>query len=435
MSDRSSFETTWGRANYAAVNNLSVPECALFSHLIEVLCFFLRQYLNRSRFFLLTDNVAARVAQLMSCPEKYLQLSACIPSHHLMCQHLLIHSTGALKYFRACIGLHDESYERHLIHHQLFEPILNLLFQTMPRDNLLNSACLELFEFIRRENRVELINHVVETYRDKLAPITYVDTFQNLILRYDQLHEPQKDADASFTSDAGSEPGLPPGRMGLVNGGRWQGLRESDAEEEAYFNSSDNEDDDIDPLSTIAVGHPAGSKENRVTNVTNGVHPARPLVDYPDDDEEDDIDALAMSEDATSTDEQQAQEQTQQDDASDSHPETPITTSTPSTPLPELKRRRDEDEEEDELSKLSSSTKRRSSSFSSVKSDASTKSSHNNSNNNDSNGGSTVGAGGPLRRKKSINSGKDGGGAGPKKIAISLAVKSAEGKAEGDGSE
>jgi protein phosphatase-4 regulatory subunit 3 len=37
-----------------------------------------------------------------------------------------------------------------MVKYKLFEPILNLLIETMPRDNLLNSACLEFFEFIRR---------------------------------------------------------------------------------------------------------------------------------------------------------------------------------------------------------------------------------------------------------------------------------------------
>ncbi len=57
---------------------------------------------------------------------------------------------AALKYFRTCIGLHDEFHNRQIIHNRLFEPILNIVYETMPKDNLLNSVCLELFEFIKR---------------------------------------------------------------------------------------------------------------------------------------------------------------------------------------------------------------------------------------------------------------------------------------------
>lgn len=48
------------------------------------------------------------------------------------------------------MGLQDEFYIRHMIKNKLFEPILNIVIETMPRDNLLNSACLEFFEFIKR---------------------------------------------------------------------------------------------------------------------------------------------------------------------------------------------------------------------------------------------------------------------------------------------
>lgn len=37
-----------------------------------------------------------------------------------------------------------------MVKNKLFEPILNIVIETMPRDNLLNSACLEFFEFIKR---------------------------------------------------------------------------------------------------------------------------------------------------------------------------------------------------------------------------------------------------------------------------------------------
>jgi protein phosphatase-4 regulatory subunit 3 len=38
-----------------------------------------------------------------------------------------------------------------------------------------------------QENIKPLIIHFVENYRNKIKNITYVDTFQTLILRYDQM--------------------------------------------------------------------------------------------------------------------------------------------------------------------------------------------------------------------------------------------------------
>jgi protein phosphatase-4 regulatory subunit 3 len=57
------------------VDNLSIQEVSLYAHLVEVLCFFIRQHSYRSKYFILSEGLAARVGQLMSCPEKHLKLS------------------------------------------------------------------------------------------------------------------------------------------------------------------------------------------------------------------------------------------------------------------------------------------------------------------------------------------------------------------------
>jgi protein phosphatase-4 regulatory subunit 3 len=144
----------------------------------------------------------------------------------------------ALKFFRTLISLQDTFYQALMTHNNTFGLILDIVYETMPRDNLLNSACLELFEFIKRENIKPFILHVVEKYREKLENITYVDTFQNLILRYDQMQGYGAEADSTlFSQDDGT-----PRRMPL-NGQRWQGVKELDAAEEEYFNTSDDEDE------------------------------------------------------------------------------------------------------------------------------------------------------------------------------------------------
>lgn len=126
-----------------------------------------------------------------------------------------------------------------MTHNNTFGLILDIVLETMPRDNLLNSACLELFEFIKRENIKPFILHVVEKYREKLETITYVDTFQTLIMRFEQLQGYEAEADSTlFSQDEGSD-----SRRIRVNGQRWQGSREMDAAEEEYFNTSDDEDE------------------------------------------------------------------------------------------------------------------------------------------------------------------------------------------------
>ncbi|KAL7776420.1 hypothetical protein CFE70_006836 [Pyrenophora teres f. teres 0-1] len=340
---------------------------------IEVLCFFIRQHSFRSKYFILSEGLAVRVAQLMGCPEKHLKLTA-------------------LKYFRTVLGFHDETHNRQIIAHELFEPILKILFDTMPRDNLLNSACLELFEFIRRENIKMIVQHLVETYREKLQAITYVDTFQNLILKYDQNHEPitTQELDNSFTSVDSDTPAR---HAAAINGGKWgHGLKEVDADEEAYFNTSDDEDEPITGTGKLSM---------------NGASPVRPLVNYPDDDA-DDADMDDLTADVTASAPKISSATQTPDEAT-----TPHQTSAGSPPeRVSEKRRREEDEEDELLASISTSAgpKRRAS----TSSNASAGSLRN------------------LRRKSpSVNSGKDGGGT-PKKISLSIPLKSSGEGGEGE---
>lgn len=51
-----------------------VQQASMFSYLIEILCFFIRQHHQYSRFFVLNNNIVQRVSQLLKSPEKFLQL-------------------------------------------------------------------------------------------------------------------------------------------------------------------------------------------------------------------------------------------------------------------------------------------------------------------------------------------------------------------------
>lgn len=168
-----------------------------------------------------------------------------------------------MKFFRGLIGLHDTFYQAILTHHNIFGLILDIVHETMPRDNLLNSACLELFEYIRRENIKPLVVHVVEKYREKLNSITYVDTFINLVNRYEQMQGYEAEAESALFAQ-GEEAQA---RRMRVNGQRWPGVGEMDAAEEAYFNTSDDEDEVSQKSSSaISLGYAnrySGSKPTR----------------------------------------------------------------------------------------------------------------------------------------------------------------------------
>jgi len=55
----------------------------------------------------------------------------------------------ALRFYRKIVGLKDEFYNRYIMKGTLFEGIITAFKENGNRYNLLNSAIVELFEFIR----------------------------------------------------------------------------------------------------------------------------------------------------------------------------------------------------------------------------------------------------------------------------------------------
>ncbi|KAF2768622.1 DUF625-domain-containing protein [Teratosphaeria nubilosa] len=323
--------------NQPNLGGLSVQESSLYTHLVEMLCFFVRAHAYRSKLFILGESLHARIAQLLNSPQKYMKLTA-------------------IKWFRTCVGLHDEFHNRQMIQYGLFAPILDIVYETMPKDNLLNSACLELFEFIKRDGAnipplKQLVVHLVETYRERLMGITYVNTFQAIVNKYDQMQSgyapPNGAEDSSFTTQEGR-----PQRV--VNGRQpFSGLKEMDNDEEAYFNADDDIEDEADSLPT-SVRH---------SGLPNGASPVKPLVNYPDDDEEEGMNILASSPDQDAQLARDRKDGSSSSDAMDTEPTSPETEEhRPSPPESITSKRRREEDDEDEIGKLMGGPKRRNSS-------------------------------------------------------------------------
>ncbi|XP_060026104.1 serine/threonine-protein phosphatase 4 regulatory subunit 3B isoform X2 [Lagenorhynchus albirostris] len=98
---------------------------------------------------------------------------------------------GALRFMRRIIGLKDEFYNRYITKGNLFEPVINALLDNGTRYNLLNSAVIELFEFIRVEDIKSLTTHIVENFYKALESIEYVQTFKGLKTKYEQEKDRQ----------------------------------------------------------------------------------------------------------------------------------------------------------------------------------------------------------------------------------------------------
>lgn len=68
---------------------------------------------------------------------------------------------AAVRFLRTAIAMKDEFFNRQLLRQNLFEPVMAAFFANGDRYNLLNSAVLDVVDFIRKENIKPMIDHLV----------------------------------------------------------------------------------------------------------------------------------------------------------------------------------------------------------------------------------------------------------------------------------
>lgn len=93
---------------------------------------------------------------------------------------------------RRLVATKDEIYHRLIIHGNLFDPIMQVLKANKGRYNLLDSAILEMFEFIQSEELVNLMDNILNKFGSFLEQIDYVDTFKFMRTKRDIVQEKHK---------------------------------------------------------------------------------------------------------------------------------------------------------------------------------------------------------------------------------------------------
>jgi protein phosphatase-4 regulatory subunit 3 len=107
----------------------------------------------------------------------------------------LIYSTtpGVIRFFRRLIGSSKAEKDKLLVelimNEDLFSPIISVLKNNNGRYNLLDSAILELFEYIQAEGILPLMNHVLTNFGPFLESIDYVSTFKVMRQKKEALHD------------------------------------------------------------------------------------------------------------------------------------------------------------------------------------------------------------------------------------------------------
>ncbi|CAJ2662452.1 unnamed protein product [Trifolium pratense] len=245
------------------------PEILL--NICELLCFCVLHHPYRIKCSFLLNNVIDKILLLTRRGEKYLVV-------------------GAIRFVRTILSRHDEHLINHFVRNNLLKPIVDIFVANGSRYNLLNSAVLELFEFICKEHMKILIIYIVDSFRDLLVKFEDLATIHLLKVKYEQYLD-NDGAKGTVTNDL---------RRRLEE-------RALEKEEEDYFNEdSDDEDSTSTSISrnqkeqqqrVLSNGAAASQKEQQQQRVlSNGAAASHSdlsprsggLVDYDDDEDDED---------------------------------------------------------------------------------------------------------------------------------------------------
>ncbi|MFT7801681.1 serine/threonine-protein phosphatase 4 regulatory subunit 3A [Arapaima gigas] len=185
----------------------------LLALILELLTFCVEHHTYHIKNYIINKDILRRVLVLMASQHAFLALCA-------------------LRFMRKIIGLKDEFYNRYIMRNFLFEPVVKAFLNNGSRYNLMNSAIIEMFEYIRVEDIKSLTAHVIENYWKALEDVDYVQTFKGLKLRYEQQRERQ------------DHPKLDSMRSILRNHRYRRDARTLEDEEEMWFNTDEDDLED-----------------------------------------------------------------------------------------------------------------------------------------------------------------------------------------------
>ncbi|XP_015120021.1 serine/threonine-protein phosphatase 4 regulatory subunit 3 [Diachasma alloeum] len=210
-----------------------------------------------------TVQLLGLILELLSfCVEHHMyQIKNCILNKDLLRRILILMKSThtflvlcALRFMRKIIALKDEFYNRYIIKGNLFAPVFDAFARNNGRYNLLDSAILEMFEFIKLEDIKSLCSHVVENFSKELETIDYVQTFKALKMRYEQHQDKLKDRDRATLE---SVPSI------LRNSRYRRDQRQLDEDEEMWFNEEEDFDEGeaVVPAAAADLVPPASAKK------------------------------------------------------------------------------------------------------------------------------------------------------------------------------
>lgn len=221
------------------VSKDTAQNTGLLSNILDLLSLCVERHTYHIRHYIIDKNILARVLVLMTSSHKYLALAA-------------------LRFCRRIVSLKDEYYNRYIVRNNLFAPIIKAFMANGQRYNLLNSAIIELFEYINTEKVKTLMEYVIENFMPTLEQVVYVDTFKKFKLRYEQ------DLERKENKPEAAVQGI---LYGSIEAGRFRREpRQLDEDEEAWFDEEEESSTKPAPSYLIRMGPENFAPEEAVTS-------------------------------------------------------------------------------------------------------------------------------------------------------------------------
>lgn len=141
--------------------------CQLLALILELLTFCVEHHTYHIKNYIINKDILRRVLVLTASQHAFLALCKSQPHSSLCCFHkeselvsfelfssraltrYRFSAPGALRFMRRIIGLKDEFYNRYIMRNFLFEPVIKAFLNNGSRYNLMNSAIIEMFEYVR----------------------------------------------------------------------------------------------------------------------------------------------------------------------------------------------------------------------------------------------------------------------------------------------
>lgn len=183
-----------------------VNEDSVVLNVFEIYGYIVTNHGPRASEFLISNNIIEKALRYTERRESHLVLAA-------------------VRFLRTVIAANDQRLTTHITSTNKFEPLVKLFRKNYSRYNLINSAVLEVFDYITKMKMYPLVAYAVKSFGSQLRDVKYTSTFEKLDECYreylDQLNstKPQKR------------------RLSMT------GALDTDDYNEAYFDGDDDDDD------------------------------------------------------------------------------------------------------------------------------------------------------------------------------------------------